>query len=108
MVSGAAIRNACMALVLCAAIVLALRFIMAELYLPVIPVILTVAASVGLIPRNRRTQCQVVIPAILGVAAIEVLLVTGIPLAPVFAFALGLASLGTGLWLSGWRPSLAH
>lgn len=106
--SGAAIRNACMALVLCAAIVLAMRLIMAELYLPAIPVILSVAAAVGLIPRHRQTQRQVVIPAGLGVAAVEVLMITGLPLAPLFALALGMASLGTGLWLSGWRPSLAH
>jgi len=107
-VSGAAIRNACMALAVCAAIVLALRFIALDFYLPAIPAILAVAGAVGMIPRNRRTQCQVLIPALLGVAAIEVLLITGIPLAPVFAFALGLSSLGTGLWLSGWRPTVAH
>ena len=37
-----------------------------------------------------------------------VCLVNGIPLAPAFALALGLASLGTGVWLSGLRPHAAH
>lgn len=105
--SGAAIRNACMAVAVCAAIVLALQLIALEFYLPAIPTILAVAGTVGVIPRNRQAQCQVLIPAILGVAAMEVLLVAGIPLAPIFAFALGLTSLGTGLYLSGWRPSSA-
>lgn len=106
--SGTAIRNAFLAFAICAAIVLALRLIAAELYLPVIPVILVVAAIVGIIPRNRLIQVQILVPAALGVAAVEVLMVNGIPLAPAFALALGLASLGTGVWLSGLRHSAAH
>lgn len=35
-------------------------------------------------------------------------MVNGIPLAPAFALALALASLGTGVWLSGLRPRTAH
>lgn len=106
--SGTAIRNAFMAFAICAAIVLALRLIAAELYLPVIPVILVVAAIVAVIPRNRLIQVQILVPAALGVAAVEVLMVNGIPLAPAFALALALASLGTGVWLSGLRPRTAH
>jgi len=106
--SGTAIRNAFLAFAICAAIVLALRLIAAELYLPVIPVILVVAAIVAIIPRNRLIQVQILVPAALGVAAVEVLMVNGIPLAPAFALALALASLGTGIWLSGLRPHAAH
>ncbi len=106
--SGTAIRNAFLAFAICAAIVLALRLIAAELYLPVIPVILVVAAIVAVIPRNRLIQVQILVPAALGVAAVEVLMVNGIPLAPAFALALALASLGTGVWLSGLRPRTAH
>ena len=106
--SGTAIRNAFVALAICAAIVIALRLIAAELYLPAIPVIFVIAAIVGVIPRNRLIQIQILVPAALGVAAVEVLTVNGIPLAPAFALALGLASLGTGVWLSGLRPHAAH
>lgn len=106
--SGTAIRNAFVALAICAAIVIALRLIAAELYLPAIPVIFVIAAIVGVIPRNRLIQIQILVPAALGVAAVEVLMVNGIPLAPAFALALGLASLGTGVWLSGLRPHAAH
>ena len=106
--SGTAIRNALLAFAICAAIVLALRLIAAEFYLPAIPVILVVAAIVGIIPRNRLIQMQILVPAALGVAAVEVLMVNGIPLAPAFALALGLGSLGTGVWLSGLRPHAAH
>ncbi len=86
----------------------ALRFIAADLYLPAIPVILVVAATVAMIPRNRLVQIQILLPAALGVAAVEVLLVNGIPLAPALALALAVASLGTGVWLSGLRPRAAH
>ncbi len=106
--SGTAIRNAFLAFAICAAVVLALRLIVAGLYLPVIPVILVVAAIVAIIPRNRLIQVQILVPAALGVAAVEVLIVNGIPLAPAFALALALASLGTGIWLSGLRPHAAH
>lgn len=106
--SGTAIRNAFLAFAICAAVVLALRLIVAGLYLPVIPVILVVAAIVAIIPRNRLIQVQILVPAALGVAAVEVLMVNGIPLAPAFALALALASLGTGIWLSGLRPHAAH
>jgi hypothetical protein len=106
--SGTAIRNAIVALAVCATVVLALRFIAADLYLPAIPVILVVAATVAMIPRNRLVQIQILLPAALGVAAVEVLLVNGIPLAPALALALAVASLGTGVWLSGLRPRAAH
>jgi hypothetical protein len=106
--SGTAIRNAFMALAVCAAIVLALRFIATGFYLPAIPFILVVAATVAIIPRNRLIQIQILLPAALGVAAVEVLMVNGIPLAPAFALALALASLGTGVWLSGLRHRTAH
>lgn len=106
--SGTAIRNALLALAICATVALALRLIAAEFYLPAIPVILIVAAIIGIMPRTGLAQIQILVPAAFGVAAVEVLMVNGIPLAPALALALGLASLGSGAWLSGLRPSTAH